>query len=59
LPATILIVNGQPYAQPRHGVVGVFIVGAGRYRVELWSGQGNDEDDLALFNTFTASLMTP
>lgn len=59
LPATILVVNGTPYGQPRHGVVGVFIVGAGRYRIELWSGQASYEDDLTLFNTFAASLNAP
>lgn len=53
LPARILTADGPDTAgHPRHGIIGVVATETGRYRVELWSRPGTEDDDWTLFNTF-------
>jgi hypothetical protein len=53
LPARILNVDGTTsLGHARHGIVGIVVTPAGRYRVELWTRPGSEQDDVTLFNSF-------
>jgi hypothetical protein len=53
LPARILYVDGATsLGHARHGIVGIVVTPTGRYRVELWTRPGSEQDDVTLFNSF-------
>jgi hypothetical protein len=53
LPARILDVDGTTsLGHARHGIVGIVVTLTGRYRVELWTRPGSEQDDVTLFNSF-------
>jgi hypothetical protein len=59
LPARILTADGPDAAgHLRHGIIGIVATDTGRYRVELWSRPGTEDDDWTLFNTFIFAFTT-
>lgn len=51
LPARILTADGTTsIGQTRHGIIGIVATATGRYRVELWTRPGTEQDDVTLFD---------
>ncbi|HEX7491263.1 MAG TPA: hypothetical protein VF337_06135 [Candidatus Limnocylindrales bacterium] len=52
LPARIMTVDGvSSLGHARHGIVGIVVTATGRYRVELWTRPGSEQNDVTLFNS--------